>query len=187
MRLVYLLPFVLCASVTAQQSAPSFRLDGRPAAAVQETYHLTIKTSTIARSAKPGSRISLFLDITPKPKMHVYAPGQKNYIPVSIAVGEDARIKPHPAVFPAAEKYFFKPLNETQLVYSKPFRIVQDVTLAEPVDSYTKSTLTITGTVRYQACDDEICYLPKTVPVAWTLRLTVFREFEIANPRPPVR
>ena len=156
------------------------RLDGHSVTAVQETDHLTVKTSTAVRTVKPGSRVSLFVEIAPKLKMHVYAPGQKDYIPVSIALAQNPLVKPHPPVFPAAEKYFFKPLKETQLVYSKPFRIVQDVTLAEPVDSYTKSTLTIAGTVRYQACDDEICYLPKTVPVSWTLRLTVFREFQIA-------
>ena len=187
MRLSYYsLPFFLCASVAAQQSAPSFRLDAGSRVAVQETDHVMVKTFTPARSVKAGSRISLFLDISPKPKMHVYAPGQQDYIPVSIALGKDAFIKPHPPVFPAAEKYFFKPLNETQLVYSKPFRIVQDVTLAERLPDK-KSTLTITGTVRYQACDDAICYFPKTVPVAWTLRLPVVREFEIANPHPPSR
>ena len=55
-------------------------------------------------------------------------------------------------------------LKETQLVYSKPFRIAQDVTLKEP-----SAPLTIKGTVRYQACDDTICYRPTNVPVQWTI------------------
>ena len=182
MRLsAYFLPFALCASVAAQQSAPSFRLDPGPPTSVQETDHVTVKASTTARSAKPGGRISLFIDVVPKPKMHVYAPGQQDYIPVSITLAKDAFITPHATVFPTAEKYFFKPLNETQLVYSKPFRIVQDVTIAERVP-HKKGMLTIAGTVRYQACDDAICYLPKTVPVGWTLPMTGVREFEIAKP-----
>jgi hypothetical protein len=60
-------------------------------------------------------------------------------------------IKPHALVFPASEPYLFKPLNEQQRVYSKPFRIVQEVTV--PVTAATRErarageTLTITGTL----------------------------------------
>lgn len=30
----------------------------------------------------PGSRFTLFLEMTPKPRMHLYAPGVKGYIPI---------------------------------------------------------------------------------------------------------
>jgi hypothetical protein len=33
------------------------------------------------------------------------------------------------------------------------------------------STQVIKGTLRYQACDDTICYMPKNVPVSWSIRL----------------
>jgi hypothetical protein len=33
-----------------------------------------------------------------------------------------------------------------------------------------RSTLTIKGTLRYQACDDTTCYLPTTVPAEWTIK-----------------
>ena len=56
-------------------------------------------------------------------------------------------------------------LKETQRVYAKPFRITQEVTLGADAPE----TLTVKGTLRYQACDDTICYLPVTVPVSWTV------------------
>jgi hypothetical protein len=31
--------------------------------------------------------------------------------------------------------------------------------------------VTITGTLDYQACDDRICFNPKSVPVSYTVRL----------------
>jgi len=31
--------------------------------------------------------------------------------------------------------------------------------------------LTLTGTLKYQACDDRKCYTPDTVPPEWPLRL----------------
>src|SRR5262249_25608627 len=74
------------------------------------------------------------------------------------------------------ERFFFKPLGETQLVYGAPFRVVQDVTVAltETMRDRARSdgaALTISGLLQYQACDDAICYLPANVPVGWTVGL----------------
>src|SRR5256885_873812 len=48
-----------------------------------------------------------------------------------------------------------------------PFRSTQDVT----VDKSAKpgSTVTVAGTVNYQACDDRVCYAPESAPVTWTV------------------
>ena len=32
-------------------------------------------------------------------------------------------------------------------------------------------TLTVEGSLRYQACDDTRCYIPETLPVTWTLKV----------------
>jgi len=34
-----------------------------------------------------------------------------------------------------------------------------------------KDSLTLTGTLEYQACDDSICYNPASIPLTWTLAL----------------
>src|SRR5258708_26692106 len=77
--------------------------------------------------------------------------------------------------YPAPEKILIRILNETQLVYAKPFRIAQDLTLASTPEIRKRAagggSMTIKGTVRYQACDDTICYLPTNVPVTWTVKL----------------
>ncbi len=146
----------------------------RQGGARTETAHLALATSASDAHAAPGTRISLVVDITPKPKMHVYAPEQKDVIPVSLAL-DSGEFKVHPPQFPRAEKYFFTPLDETQLVYSKPFRIVQEITvgLTPAVRERARSggSLAITGTLKYQACDDAICYMPVAVPVSWTIGL----------------
>jgi DsbC/DsbD-like thiol-disulfide interchange protein len=127
-----------------------------------DTPHLTIVTSTTP--SKAGSA-SLVVDVAPKPKMHVYAPDKtQTYIPVSLTLAAGDGVKPGAPKFPAPEKYFFEALKETQLVYSKPFRIVQDVTLTGA------SARTIKGTLRYQACDDKVCYPPRNVPVEWMVK-----------------
>ena len=137
-----------------------------PDASKVETRHLIATTSVRPDRIGPAGRASLVIEIAPKPKMHVYAPQQDTYVPVSIALKESRALRAQRPVFPKPEKYFFAPLKETQLVYSQPFKISIDVTLA----SSPATTLKIEGSLRYQACDDQICYLPENVPVTWTLK-----------------
>jgi hypothetical protein len=113
--------------------------------------------------------------ITPRPKMHVYAAGQPGVIPVTLVLDSNPAIRPGAVRLPDAERYFFAPLKETQRVYSKPFEITQAITIADtrPVRDRAgrHETIAIEGRVRYQACDDTICYLPQDVPVSWTITL----------------
>jgi hypothetical protein len=107
--------------------------------------------------------------------MHVYAPDQKDYIPIALTLQPDESLRPSPPRYPKPEKYFFAPLKETQLVYSSPFRIAQDVTLVSSPALLERArsgqSLAVKGTLRYQACDDTICYMPKNVAVSWTVKL----------------
>jgi hypothetical protein len=160
------------ASLMARTASPS----GSAALDRVETNHLIATTSVSDDVVAPGTRFSLQLDVFPKPKMHVYAPDQKDYIPISLKLEPSDAFKAHAPVFPKAEKFLFVPLNETQLVYSKPFRIVQDVTVSLTPAMRERArgsgaSLTIKATMRYQACDDQVCYVPKEIPVTWTARL----------------
>jgi DsbC/DsbD-like thiol-disulfide interchange protein len=129
-----------------------------------ETAHLTVALS--AGSVK-GGRLPLHIDVTPRDKMHVYAPGQPGYIAITLTLDKDAPVTVSgKAKYPAGEKVFMPALKETQLVYGKPFRITQDVAL--PRDTG-RGPITIKGSLRYQACDDTICYRPVTLAVMWTL------------------
>jgi len=129
--------------------------------------HLTITATSSAATAAPGSKVSLFLDITPNPGIHVYAPGAKDYLPIAVT------IDPHPGVTVGAVKY---PKSDTMVfddervpVYHKAFRLVDEVSLASSLK--TADMVTLTGTVKYQACDDRVCFLPASVPVSWTIKV----------------
>lgn len=127
-----------------------------------ETKHLIVTTSS-ASTAAAGDKVSLYADVAPKPKMHVYAPDQSDYIPIALAIVAGPSFRLQSIRYPAAESFFFAPLNETQRVYTKPFRIEQPLILGRDAPA----SLVIKGTIRYQACDDAICYLPQTIPVTW--------------------
>jgi len=137
--------------------------------AKKETKHLTVTTSASQESVAPGKRLSLVVDVAPKPKMHVYSPGQEGYIGITLTLDADSPVTASKAKYPAGEKIYMPLLKETQVVYAKPFRIAQDV-VVRPVPG--TASLTIKGTLRYQACDDTLCYLPANVPVSWTVKVT---------------
>ncbi len=122
----------------------------------------------------PGARISLAVDITPKPRMHVYAPGGK-YTAVTLQLQPQPFVKAGHVVYPPAADYFFEPLNEHAQVYSEPFRILLDLTIGEVTDQKTSaqmpSRLTLKGALDYQACDDTLCYLATSVPLQWTVKI----------------
>jgi DsbC/DsbD-like thiol-disulfide interchange protein len=139
---------------------------------------LTATLGTSDAVVPPGGRVTLIIDLKPNPGMHVYAPGQTGYIPVSIALDPSPDFKTHAPKFPPPGTYYFAPLEETVKVYDKPVRVTQDVTLALSQDlrkrATAKETLVITGSLTYQACDDKVCYLRQTIPVSWSVTLTPF-------------
>lgn len=166
------------------------RLDG-PGPAGQmaneiATPHLTVRTWPSDEVVAPGERFSVVLDIVPKPAIHIYAPGQEGYIPISVTVDEDPALMPHAMVYPEPDIYHFKPLNERVKVYSHPFRLLQDVTVSPSQETRARAaeegaTLTIRGQIRYQACDDQVCFMPATLPVEWTAKL---KGLEMPERRP---
>ena len=143
--------------------------------ATSETAHITITTAASDGVVAPGARFSLLVDVTPKPRMHVYAPDQSTYIPVALEIASND-VKVHAPRFPPSEEFLFKPLNERQRVYSRPFRIVTEVTVAltpamRERARVSGAMLTVNASLRYQACDDKVCYTPATVPLSWTVAL----------------
>ncbi len=166
------LTWILAAGMMAAGASGRAGFSADPTA----TKHLTVATSAIPAAVAPGARVSLVVEVAPKPAMHVYAPGQKDFIPVSLTLAASDAIKAETAQFPVAEKLEVKDLGETHLVYTKPFRIVQDVTIAKSALVRRSSTITVKGTLKYQACDTSICYAPVSVPVTWTLALQLQGE-----------
>ena len=138
--------------------------------------YLAARLSVSDRLAAPGHRVTLIADVTPGKNIHVYAPGQQGYIAIELKLDASADFKAGAVRFPPSREYYFAPLNERVQVFDQPFRILQDVTLvltpALRQRAAAKESLTITGTLEYQACDDKVCYRPDSVPLTWTIGLT---------------
>ena len=143
-----------------------------------ETAHLEISASQSNPDILVGSRFHLALDITPKPNMHVYAPGAEElgYRVIGLELEVPSFLRVLPAEYPASEIYHFEPLDEHVPVYQRPFRLVQEIVVEGDPESAARlaeiDALTLTGRLDYQACDDAVCFNPASVPLTWTLTVS---------------
>jgi peroxiredoxin len=139
------------------------------------TEHLDVKTYPSESAVAVGNRFAIAFDITPKPRIHVYAPGAAGYRVVGVTITPQPFVHVLTLTYPKSEIYFFKPLNERVPVYEKPFTLVQELTLDGQPDAQAafrgKDSLTLTGTLDYQACDDKVCFNPASLPLIWMLSL----------------
>jgi peroxiredoxin len=139
------------------------------------TDHLDVKTYPSESAVAVGNRFAIAFDVTPKPRIHLYAPGAAGYRVVGVTITPQPFVHVLPVTYPKSEIYVFKPLNERVPVYQKPFTLVQELTLdGQPAAQAAfrgKDSLTLTGTLDYQACDEKVCFNPASLPLTWTLSL----------------
>jgi hypothetical protein len=95
-------------------------------------------------------------------------PGSK-YRPIAVNLEPQPMLKVGKPMYPPATAYHFKPLNETVDVYQRPFRLLVEIVAVAGAPA--SSSITLSGTLEYQACDDRVCYLPESIPLRWALRV----------------
>jgi hypothetical protein len=134
-----------------------------------EGKQLNATTGASNATVAPGERVALILDVDLQPNMHVYAPGVGGgYISIDWKMQDSEAAAVHPAIFPRAEKLYLKAIDETVPAYRNHIRLTRDITIGRPADGSGK--FTVPGSLRYQACDDRVCYIPQTLQVAWTFQ-----------------
>jgi len=141
-----------------------------------EAPHLQLALEQSDRTAVPGTHITLAAEVHLPPDVHVYAPGTQGYKPIKLVIDPMPEMELKSAVYPKSQILFLPAINEKVPVFEGTFLISQDVKVSSSSEfsgSMGKDgrTLTITGTVEYQACDKTICYLPTSVPVKWQVQV----------------
>lgn len=144
------------------------------------TDHLELTTYPSDAAISRMNHVSLVLDVTPRPGMHVYAPGAEGYRVISLTLAPQSSVRPLSLTYPDSEIYYFEPLDERVPVFQRPFRLLQEVVLENQPDG---DSMTMMGTLEYQACDDKICYNPVSVPLSWTMSLRPRVGRVTANPQ----
>jgi thiol:disulfide interchange protein DsbD len=126
-----------------------------------------VTTSTSAETIHAGDHITLTLDVDLGPNVHVYAPGAENYVPITWTLDESPAYKAAEVHMPTPRKLYLPVIDQTVPVYEGHFRLTRDVTIG-PESELHEDCLNIAGTLRYQACDDQMCYKPEKLPLQWT-------------------
>ena len=156
-----------------------FRDEAGGAVKTIETKHLKLTVSASDATVHPGSRVTLVLKVELKPKMHVYAPGvADDYIPVAWKMAESRAWVALPPEYPKPRTLHLEAIGETVPVFEGEFTVTRDVVFGQKKElapAVRDGEIVVEGAFRYQACDDKMCYPPKTLPLEW--RFTV-RDLE---------
>lgn len=139
------------------------------------TNQLEMSYYSTSDTVHPNLRFTLVEDFQLHPKMHVYAPSVKGYIPIQIELDPSPYFTAHPIEYPEPESLYLAAIQETVPVFQGSYEVRQDITMQgsdvlEPVLKGSRE-IKVRGKLRYQACDDKVCYLPQTVPLEWTLKV----------------
>jgi peroxiredoxin len=158
------------------------------AGTVVSTEHLDIKSYPTEAAIAPGNRFAINFEVTPKPRIHLYAPGASGYRVIGVSIAAQPFVRILPLKYPPSQIYFFRPLNERVPVYEKPFTLMQEVTVEGHPQAQAafrgKESLTIGGSLDYQACNDAICFNPTSVPLSWTISLRPMVMERPVRPQP---
>ena len=142
-----------------------------------ETAHLKFTAYPSNPSVTVGTRFSIAVEIEPNPGIHVYAPGaeEMGYRVISLNLAPGPHVRFEPVEFPESEIYYFEPLDERVPVYQRPFMLLQEAVVSSTEEAEAAlrelDALTLSGTLDYQACDDQICFQPVSLPLSFTLDL----------------
>src|SRR5512144_384354 len=118
-----------------------------------------------AGTAKAGGSLKLVVKVSPRQGIHIYAPPEKEFKPVSLTLEAAPGVQVGKPNFPAAVTRSFD--GEAVKVYDQAFSITVPVVLPQQAGN----TTWVTGKLVYQACDDLVCYRPVTTMVRWDIPL----------------
>jgi len=131
--------------------------------------HVTAVASSAPDSAAAAGKVTLALDVTPQRNIHVYAPGAKDFVATALKLTPQPGLNAGKPVYPPSESVLDPILNERIPEYVKPFRITQPIVVPTTVKS--GQTLSISGVLSYQACDDKMCFPPSELSVSWAVKI----------------
>jgi cytochrome c biogenesis protein CcdA len=131
---------------------------------------IAVLTPLVAATTAPqGREVRLAVRaVLPATDLHVQSntPSEEGLIPTVLTLDPPAGVTIEELVYPTATEFAVAGFDKPLLVYGHDFVIGVRATVAATV---TPGTVTIPARLRYQACDNLLCYTPITVETAWAL------------------
>jgi thiol:disulfide interchange protein DsbD len=125
-------------------------------------------TPLVESEARAGGSVRAALEVRLPPQLHVQsnAPRDPSLIPTQLTFNTPTGVRATEIVFPKATDFQQAGLPQPLAVFEHEFAIGVQFELAA---SAAPGTVDVPGTLRYQACDDKVCFPPQTADVRWTL------------------
>ncbi|MGD9902775.1 MAG: thioredoxin family protein [Vicinamibacterales bacterium] len=160
---------LLFVAVTAVDSAAQLR---RPRAEV-----VTLAETDVVR---PGSSVRLAVRVTLPEGLHVQsdAPKDPSLIPTVLTLEPPAGVAVTEIVFPEATDFAVAGIDEPLKVFEHEFYIGIQVAVASTVPD---GQLALPATLRYQACNDQLCFAPATAEAPWHLTVAASQRPETTH------
>jgi thiol:disulfide interchange protein len=127
-------------------------------------------TPLVETDAAPGAPVRAALQVRIPERFHVQsdAPRDPTLIPTVLSVDAPRGITVKEIVFPKATEFAQIGQSQPLLVFENEFTIGVEFTVDATVPT---GRLDVPGRLRYQACDDRLCYAPANADVLWTLNV----------------
>jgi hypothetical protein len=115
--------------------------------------------------------VRLALVVTLPPEFHVQsnAPRDQTLIPTVLTIEPPAGAEVVEIVYPDPVDFKMVDVEEPLAVFPHEFALGAEIAL--PLAA-TPGPLQVPGVLRYQACNDTVCFPPARATAAWTLRIT---------------
>ena len=136
----------------------------------QETATLVAVAALDSATFVRGERIGLRVTIALAPGIHTYGqPLPEGYIPTTLTIHGPDTVEIEPVAYPPTEPFRADWLDEDLPAYSGQITLTTAVIFAGQRDD-----VTLTATLRFQACTTEECFIPERLTFTLPLR---FRPF----------
>jgi DsbC/DsbD-like thiol-disulfide interchange protein len=120
------------------------------------------------KSPRPGTTVRLVAHVRLPEGLHVQSnkPRDPDLIPTEVTLTPPAGVTLVDIVYPKAEDFVIPGFAQPLAVYPNEFDIVVRVRLGTQVKA---GTLSLPATLRYQACNDTVCFPPSRATVTWSV------------------
>jgi DsbC/DsbD-like thiol-disulfide interchange protein len=138
------------------------------AAAAPERPRARVTATAPGDPVAPGSTTTVTLRVQLPDGVHVQSdrPRDPNLIPTSVTIEAPAGVSVEHVAYPAPSDFVLAGQRAPLLVFGHDFVVSVRLAVAASVD---EGTITVPLVLRYQACNDHLCFAPARAPAQWTI------------------
>jgi cytochrome c biogenesis protein CcdA len=151
--------------------------------------HAEATAVAIPGAVKPGATVRARVDVKVAPGFHVQSdkPRDPSLIPLTLTFEAPAGITIGKLAFPPPKDFVLKGSDQPLAVFEGAFIIDAELIVSK---DHPGGEVTVPARLRYQACDDTMCFRPMTIPLSWTLTVVkagngAARSASATTPPPP--